>query len=586
MKKRSFILVVFLLLIGMFFLAACQGEVGIAGEKGATGAKGDTGAQGETGDKGAKGATGEKGDPGEDADQITLAASSEGILWKNESDEESSFEPVISWDDLFAYRYTYTITLDAGKGKCDTKAITGIHYKEEALVEAEPTFEPYSFDGWYTEDDELVAGFIEVTENMTLHAKYSAEVILAGIDGAEGQPKFEYLNEDKTERSVEDIVADIKEGFLKAYCDAKEYDSTKRAEIAAMDTQALFKEFKANLVKAEEGGILYDANLKTTAFADEWLWLFDWVLNHPSKLSAGTIRVDGGRDPRSAYMRGLLAGMSNGERDSEMKSSSYYPGYVFANALANFFNMDDYNMTECSVDKQISFKRNVTIGEETYDPYVENGGLENDEFPALATILVVTLDPSITLAVGEEVELIPIKKEGFVFTGWTVDDNGTPKTITSVTGKLNGEEVTANWCAVADALTITFNTNGGNAIAETLIAPNSKLELPSEPLKEGYVFSGWFTDEGLTAAFDADTAVVANTTLYAKWTKLFTVTFDTNGGAEVAAKLVQDGSKLGEVTTSATGYTFVGWFTDPELTVMYDATAAITADITLYAKWR
>ena len=582
MKKRSFILVVFLLLIGMFFLAACQGEVGIAGEKGATGAKGDQGAQGETGDKGAKGAPGEKGEPGEDAEQITLAASSEGILWKNESDDDASYEPVISWDDLFAYRYTYTITLDAGKGKCDTKKISGIHYKEEALVEAEPTYEPYSFDGWFTEDDELVAGFIEVTENMTLHAKYSAEVILAGIEDAEGQPRFEYLNADKTERSVEDIVADIKDGFLKAYCEIKGYDSTKKAEIAAMDTEALFKEFKVELVKA--GGPLYDENLNPTAFAEEWLWLFDWVLNHPSKLSAGTIRVDGGRDPRSAYMRGLLAGMSDGSRDSEMKSSSYYPGYVFANALSNFFNMDDYNMTECSVDKQISFKRNVTIGEVTYDPYSEN---EFDpEIKKLADILVVTLDPSITLGVDEEYELIPIKKEGFIFTGWTIDDNGTPKAVTSVNGQLNGEEVTANWCAVADALTIKFNTNGGNAIADTLIAPNSKLELPTEPLKDGYVFSGWFTDEGLTAAFDASVAVAANTTLYAKWTKLFTVTFDTNGGSEVAAKLVKDGSAIGEVTTSAANYTFVGWFSDPELTVMYDTTAAITADITLYAKWR
>ena len=54
MKKKSFILVVFLLLIGMFFLAACQGKVGIAGEKGATGLPGDKGPDGETGDKALK----------------------------------------------------------------------------------------------------------------------------------------------------------------------------------------------------------------------------------------------------------------------------------------------------------------------------------------------------------------------------------------------------------------------------------------------------------------------------------------------------------------------------------------------------
>jgi len=88
MKKRSFILVVFLLLIGMFFLAACQGEVGIAGEKGATGAPGDKGADGVVGDKGPTGAKGEAGDAGQDADDITLATSSEGIVWKNVSEED------------------------------------------------------------------------------------------------------------------------------------------------------------------------------------------------------------------------------------------------------------------------------------------------------------------------------------------------------------------------------------------------------------------------------------------------------------------------------------------------------------------
>ena len=139
MKKRSFILVVFLLLIGMFFLAACQGEVGIAGEKGATGLPGDKGPKGETGDKGAKGAKGETGEAGEDADNVVLSVSSEGIVWKNESDDDDSYEPVISWDDLFAYRYTYTITLDPNGGTCDTKQLTGLIYKEDALVEAEPT---------------------------------------------------------------------------------------------------------------------------------------------------------------------------------------------------------------------------------------------------------------------------------------------------------------------------------------------------------------------------------------------------------------------------------------------------------------
>jgi len=444
MKKRSFILVVFLLLIGMFFLAACQGEVGIAGEKGATGLPGDKGPKGETGDKGAKGAKGETGEPGEDADNVVLGVSSEGIVWKNESDDDESYEPVISWDDLFAYRYTYTITLDPGKGTCDTKQLTGLIYKEDALVEAEPTYEPYSFAGWYTEDDELVNGFIKVEKNITLHAEYYAEVVLDGVDGASGAPRAVYKNEAGEQLPLADIVANVKKAFIDAYCVEKEYDDAKKAEIMAMTTEQLFGEFKANLTKA--GGPLYDADLKTTDFCDEWVWLFDWVLNHPSKTSAGVIRVDAGRDPRSAYVRGLVAGNSDGSRDSEMKASADYPARVFANAMANFFNMDDFNMTDCSVDKQISFKVDVVIGEETYNPYLENGGLGAESFPALVDILEVSLEPQITLGVGETYELITLTKPGFTFAGWK-DDQG--NVITTIDGTFNGKIVTAQWTPAA-----------------------------------------------------------------------------------------------------------------------------------------
>ena len=429
----------------MFFLAACQGEVGIAGEKGPTGAQGAQGAKGETGDKGAQGAKGEAGDAGEDADQITLSTTSEGIVWKNASEDDASYEPVISWDDLFAYRFTYTITLDANGGECETKAMKGLIYKEEYLVEAEPTREPYSFAGWFTEDDELVSGFVKVEGNITLHAEYYAEIILDGVTDAKGAPRIEYQDASGNNLTTAQIVANIKEAFIAAYCTQKGYDDTKKAEIMAMTTADLFTEFKTNMAKAVEGGVLYDANLNITPFAEEWDWLFDWVLNHPSKLSAGTIRVDGGRDPRSAYMRGLLAGNSDGSRDSEMKASGDYPARVFSCALANFFNMDDYNMTDCSVDKQISFKA-TTIGEENYDPYIENGGLENDSFPALVDILEVTLEPQITLGVGETYDLINLTKDGFVFAGWK-DEEG--NVVTTVDGTYNGKIITAQWTPAA-----------------------------------------------------------------------------------------------------------------------------------------
>ena len=47
-----------------------------------------------------------------------------------------------------------------------------------------------------------------------------------------------------------------------------------------------------------------------------------------------------------------------------------------------------------------------------------------------------------------------------------------------------------------------------------------KITVPAEPTKEGYVFSGWYTDADCTEKFDFndnDGTVEQDTTLYAKW---------------------------------------------------------------------
>jgi len=64
------------------------------------------------------------------------------------------------------------------------------------------------------------------------------------------------------------------------------------------------------------------------------------------------------------------------------------------------------------------------------------------------------------------------------------------------------------------------------------------------------------------------------------------VSFESNGGSTVEAITVESGStiKLPSAPTYE-GYSFVGWYTDIELTKKFDAKSAITEDITLYAKW-
>lgn len=67
--------------------------------------------------------------------------------------------------------------------------------------------------------------------------------------------------------------------------------------------------------------------------------------------------------------------------------------------------------------------------------------------------------------------------------------------------------------------TVTYNSRGGSGIAaETNVPRGALLAAPEAPTREGYLFSGWYTDEARTRAWDfaADT-VERDLTLYAGW---------------------------------------------------------------------
>ena len=64
------------------------------------------------------------------------------------------------------------------------------------------------------------------------------------------------------------------------------------------------------------------------------------------------------------------------------------------------------------------------------------------------------------------------------------------------------------------------------------------------------------------------------------------VKFDTQGGSSVNGQTPASGSTVTKPTDpTREGYTFAGWYTDESCTKAYDFSVAVTADMTLYAKW-
>ena len=133
------------------------------------------------------------------------------------------------------------------------------------------------------------------------------------------------------------------------------------------------------------------------------------------------------------------------------------------------------------------------------------------------------------------------------------------------------------------------------AVPESVTVLKGDTFEPAEPEDiEHYGFEGWFTDQACTKAYDPQTPVSDNITLYGKWTaETYQVSFDADGGAfadgegdpiEVAYNGVWP--TLPEPTKA--GFAFQGWFLgDGDEAVQVEAgdKVSITGDATLAAKW-
>ena len=88
---------------------------------------------------------------------------------------------------------------------------------------------------------------------------------------------------------------------------------------------------------------------------------------------------------------------------------------------------------------------------------------------------------------------------------------------------------------------------------------------PDDPTREGHFFLGWYQDPACTQRWDFDDWVTGDMTLYAGWRILYyTIYFDTAGGSDIGHITQDYGTAItAPAAPTKTGYTFIGW--EPEL---------------------
>jgi uncharacterized repeat protein (TIGR02543 family) len=138
---------------------------------------------------------------------------------------------------------------------------------------------------------------------------------------------------------------------------------------------------------------------------------------------------------------------------------------------------------------------------------------------------------------------------------------------------------------------VTFDSQGGSAVASQMVAVGDKVTEPEEPTNtSGEAFDGWYKESACTNEWDfANDRVIDNTTLYAKWSNAatYTVSFNSNGGSAVASQRVAEGRTATRPTSpTKQGEAFAGWYADSlMLDGEYNFSTPIRADLRLHAKW-
>ena len=164
-------------------------------------------------------------------------------------------------------------------------------------------------------------------------------------------------------------------------------------------------------------------------------------------------------------------------------------------------------------------------------------------------------------------------RAGYTQVGWSTVDGG-EKVYGFEDVYTQNEALTLYPVWNTNKYTITFDTNGGSEIAPITQDYGTKITAPDNPTRKGYTFKGW--DKEIPETMPAE-----NITVKAQWEiNQYTITFDANGGSEIAPITQDYGTEItAPDNPTRKGYTFKGW--DREIPETMPA-----ENITIKARWK
>ena len=184
-------------------------------------------------------------------------------------------------------------------------------------------------------------------------------------------------------------------------------------------------------------------------------------------------------------------------------------------------------------------------------------------------------------------------RNGYRFLGWSSDEHGEVRYADGAdytVSRIGTVHLYAQW--EVEDYTVSFDSNGGSAVADIPFHAETPAFTLPVPSKTGYDFGGWYAtdDLGGEAVSSVPVGSYGDRTYYAKWIPTdYEITFHTGGGAQVDSIPFSIESAEIFLPTSATrtGYTFGGWYASADFSgePVTSVAAGTCENKHFYAKW-
>ena len=325
--------------------------------------------------------------------------------------------------------------------------------------------------------------------------------------------------------------------------------------------------------------------------------LFSWDISFPNEVIAATLEIlDLEEDP----IDGIEA-VNLMEEENRIGTIALNPGYYFIKVelenednnkayKADFFHIHSNLTTSADSSNgyaftSANFAPMVTLNGQVLllvlqglDPQGTISLYRDDAYTHLIDSTAIDEDGFWSLRISALYNNVYLKAE-VEYSEFELEKKKGPIAVTST----NEED----WIIDAASFDVNFEADGGTpAPDQRTVAGGSEITEPEAMTKDNYLFGGWFKEAAFENEWGFTTDIVtSDITLYAKWTRQYTVNFEADDGIPAPdQRTVSVGSEITEPEAmTKDGYIFHGWFTDGG--IEWDFETPITGNITLYARW-